>query len=69
MWDFKHADFELYREAINQCNWDECLNEYNIDVATEMWTSNILKMAKSIIPNKIVTIRPNDRPCYNSVGI
>ena len=42
MWDFKHAHFELYREDINQCNWDECFNEDNIDIATEMWTSKIL---------------------------
>ena len=67
MWDFKYADLELYREAIHQCNSDECFNEKNIDVAIEMRFNKVVKVAKSIIPNRTMTIKPNDKPWYNNM--
>ena len=39
MWDFKNANFDLFRNAISNCNWQECFTDVdNIDTATESWT-------------------------------
>ena len=32
-----------------------------------MWTKKLLDIAKQTIPNKLVTVRPNDKPWFNNV--
>ena len=66
MWDFANADFDLYRNALSQCKWDDCFVGNDIDRATEMWTNMVLNTAKDTIPNKQVTVRPGDKPWYNN---
>ena len=67
MWDFKNANFDNFRDAISRYNWQELLNNANdINVATEAWTVQLLKIAKETIPNKLVTIRPKDKPWYTN---
>ena len=68
MWDFKHANFDHFRDAIANSNWQECFtNVEDIDIATDLWTTKLLLIAKEIIPNKEVTIRPNDKPWYSNI--
>ena len=66
MWDFKNANFDLYRETIDSYNWEECFHDQDINKSVESWTGKILEIAKSTIPNKDVVIRPNDKPWYNN---
>ena len=67
MWDFKNANFDLYRETIAHTNWQEFFTQGNdIDTVVEMWTSKLLTIAKETIPNKVVTIRPDDKSWYNN---
>ena len=67
MWDFKHANFDLFRNCLKECNWQECfLYRDSIDDVTEAWTSKLLSIAKETIPNKKVRMRPNDKPWYNN---
>ena len=66
MWDFKNANFNTFRQAIENFNWDKCFEKEDIDMATEQWTTNLLSLAKSTIPNKTVTVRPYDKPWYNN---
>ncbi len=66
MWNFKMGDFELYRLRLSQCNWDECFQNDDIDIITDEVTNNILRIAKSVIPNRVVTVRPHDKSWYNN---
>ena len=66
MWNFKAADFDLYRLRLSQCNWDEYFNNDDINVVCDAVTSKILAIAKDTIPNKTVTVRPYDKPWYNN---
>ena len=67
MWDFKNANFDIYRNAISSVNWQDLFhNRIDIDEVTEVWTSTVLDIAKHTIPNKIVTIRPSDKPWYSN---
>ena len=68
MWDFKKANFDQFREALASCDWQECFTDVeDIDTATELWTTKLLTVAKEMIPNKEVTIRPNDKPWYTNI--
>ena len=68
MWDFKNTNFDLFREAIANCNWHECFtNTDDINLAADLWTSKLLAIAKETIPNKEVTIRPHNKPWYNNI--
>ena len=67
MWDFKNADFNVYRQVLNDTDWDECfIDENDIDNIVKLWTAKLLAAAESSIKNKDVCIRPNDKPWYNS---
>ena len=66
MWNFKNADFDLCREDIANTNWDDCFAEDNIDLAVDLWTSKLMKIARETIPHKVVTIRPHDKPWYTT---
>jgi len=66
MWNFKEANFETYREKISEYNWDRCFDSNDIDVICDEITQSILEIAKSTIPNKIVTVRPNDKSWYRT---
>ena len=67
MWDFKNANFGIFRDAISCYNWQELINNANnIDAATEAWTVQLLKIAKETIPYKLATVRPKDKPWYTN---
>ena len=38
----------------------------NVDSVCRKWTESLLNIARQFIPNKVVTIRPNDAPFYNA---
>lgn len=64
MWDF--SDLTDYTMVVNQFNFDFCENILNLDEVVNLWTSSVKQLAKDNIPNRIVTIRPHDKPWYNS---
>ena len=66
MWDFKNANFASYRESLNNINWFNIFQNKSPDENCELWTENILHIAKLFIPTKTVTIRQNDKPWYNN---
>ncbi len=66
MWNFNKTDFEAYREFLDTCDWDYCFESNDIDIAAEMWTEKLLNVAKFTIPNRLVTVRPNDKPWYDN---
>ena len=67
MWDYKKANFEAFREKLSRLDWNVCFKaEYDINETTERWTNEFLLIAKSVVPNKLVTVRPDDKPWYNN---
>ena len=46
-------------------DWD-CLNNDTIDVACNTFTDRFMNFAKESIPTKKVTMRPSDKPKYDS---
>ena len=58
--------FHLNKICLNQENWDECFNQPSVDVASDMWTEKLLKIAYEFIPNKQIVVRPRDSPRFTS---
>ena len=65
LWDFSHADFTEYRDRLSNINWNASLEVEDIDLATQMWTEYMTNAARETLPNKMVTIRPWDKPFFN----
>ena len=67
MWDYGRADFVGLRDYLSNVNWNERLGEFrDIEFVASEWPKVILKAATLFIPNKYVTIRPNDKPWYSN---
>ncbi|MCG7867669.1 MAG: hypothetical protein JAY74_15080 [Candidatus Thiodiazotropha taylori] len=65
VWLYKRADFDLFNDKILSEDWN-CLNDENTDSACNAFTDKFMKFAKESIPTKEVTIRPSDKPWYDS---
>ena len=66
IWLYKDGDYEGFRKALLNYNWDECFTNLDVDNACLKWTETVLNIARSFIPNKVVLIRPNDSPWFNN---
>ena len=66
IWLFKEANFDQFREALKNNDFDVCFENENVDDACDTWTETFLNIARTIIPNKVVTTRPNDSPRYTN---
>ena len=66
IWDYKHANFEEFRNTLSDHDWDHCFISDDIDDNVSQWTDTFLNIARNCIPNRIVTIRPDDKPYYTS---
>ena len=62
------ADYEKYKRHLSESNILEKIeSERNIDKKAQGISDAITKAAENLIPNKIITFRPNDPPwitCY-----
>ena len=66
VWQYKDGDYDGFRNALNDVNWDDCFNVDDVNVASERWTHSFLNVARTFIPNKLVLIRPRDTPWYSN---
>ena len=65
MWHFKDADFNAYRTYLTNNEWN-CLSMRDIENITRSFTSDLYNIAIKSIPNKLVSLRCNDKPWFNS---
>jgi hypothetical protein len=65
VWNYKNANYITLNESIRNTDWSFLRNE-NINTAVLNFTNTILDLVKACIPYKFVTVRPRDRPWYNS---
>ena len=48
-------------------DWNICFTTDDINLISSRFTESFLNLARQFIPNKVVTIRPHDKPWYNNV--
>jgi hypothetical protein len=66
IWLYDRADWNLFCENLAHYNWQNLINENDIDGSTKTLTNAILDSASTSIPNKTVTIRPNSNTWMNA---
>ena len=65
-WLYDRGNYNHYRQKLNDANWDALFTSNNINEISDNITKHILTAAKDTIPNKKVTIRPNEPEWMNS---
>ena len=65
MWDFKNCDFTDFVEGLQTADFNQCYATNNTEEVFTSWNNLFLSIAKNTIPNKEVTVRPNDKPWFN----
>ena len=64
---YQHADFINLNSEVRLFDWEGfLLSSENIDEMSIKFTNNFIKFAQIYIPVKTITIRPNDKPWFNS---
>jgi hypothetical protein len=53
MWDFKNADFELFREELSNADWDSCLETEDIDEICGRWSTLFIKISERVVKKKL----------------
>ena len=61
VWDYSKSEISKIRESLSNINWQEALNDLNVNDQVEYLTSCILNVFSNIVPNKIIT-RDEDPP-------
>ena len=68
IWDYKNADFDKLNLLIAESNWSFLISEANnVSEAAENFTAHFLSCVRECVPEKNITIRPNDKPWFDSV--
>jgi len=62
IWQYQQADFIQFKRAIEAENFDECFESGDVNEACSYWTKTFLNIARTYVPNKVITVRPNDSP-------
>ena len=66
IWDYNAADLAGLKKQLRAADWNSCFETNNIDDISKAWTETVLNFARTFIPNKIITVRPTDKPWYNN---
>lgn len=66
IWLYDQGNYDLYRDKLNQINWELSFFSNDINIITEDITEKIISAATECIPNKTVTIRPNEPEWLNA---
>ena len=67
VWIYKEADFDKLNNLISHCDWNNLITDApNIDTATENFSTQYLSFVRECVPEKSVTIRPRDKPWFDS---
>ena len=65
VWLYKNANIEQFKELISSFDWS-ILNNGTVHDAASFFTRTFLDFAKTCIPSKFITVRPNDKPWIDS---
>ncbi len=67
IWLYDQGNYEDFRLKLNSINWHDILQTEDLDTTADIITNSIIDAASATIPNKVVTIRPNDIQCRSHV--
>ena len=65
MWQYDMTNFDGFRQKLSALNWEHCFTSNDVDTAAQAWTDMLMNAARECIPNKLVTVRPRDKPFFN----
>jgi hypothetical protein len=65
MWSYRTANFDNFRDSLNEVEWDDCIVGNDPDLAVNNWTDKFLEVVNTQIPHKEVTVRPTSNKWYN----
>lgn len=65
IWQYNLVNWNQLNEHLKSLDWSEVYKEKTANEQCEKWTSLYTKALKYFIPNKQVTINPNDAPWMN----
>ena len=65
MWDFKNSNFDDYRRTLATVNFDTCFETDDVNKVCQSLEDVILDSAKRTLVNKMVVVRPDDKPWFN----
>ena len=65
MWQYDMTNFDGFRQKLLDVNWEYCFTSNDADTAAQAWTDMLMNAARECIPNKLVTVRPRDKPFFN----
>lgn len=66
VWFYKNAKFGEFRDGLLNADFESTFVENDIDASCERWTETFLNVARTHIPNKVITVRPKDSPWYTN---
>ena len=66
VWVYKNADYESMKNDISEIDWPSMFDTDDIDTAVMLFGRKVTDLSKEYIPRKTVTVRPSDRPWFNS---
>ena len=52
--------------ALQNANWEVCFEQPDVDFVCSKWNETFLNLAREYIPNKVIKIRTDEKPWYNS---
>lgn len=66
IWQYSKADVNGFRTALANADFDVAFQTEDVDVACQKWSEIFLNLARTFIPNNVVTVRPCDSPWYDN---
>jgi hypothetical protein len=66
IWEYNKGDIHGLKQCLRSTDWNSCFTSGNPDEVARAWTETFINCARQYIPNKMVTIRPKDKPWYNN---
>ena len=60
IWLYEKGNYDEYRHILNNIDWDGITDDNDLDNLAEKFTDTLIKAAEKTVPNKTVTIRPDD---------
>ena len=62
IWNYQRADFGKFRQILSEQDLASQVRQNDLDTSVQIMTDAIFSAAEQSIPNRVVTIRPNDYP-------
>ena len=65
IWSYSKANFLSFNNEMLEKNWVEILGN-DVETACDKFTEKYIEVARKHIPTKLITVRTNDKPWFNS---